>query len=66
MLICGRSIAALVTQMCDQLRAAAKESNVPMVQDKLIKAAQALKNFAIQLKILASVKAASEVCVFNI
>lgn len=61
LLVCGRSIAALVTQLYESLRQTAKESTNPLVQDKLFKSSQALKNFAIQLKILASVKAASGV-----
>jgi hypothetical protein len=35
-------------------------STNPMLQDKMIKCSQTLKNLAIQLKILASVKAASD------
>lgn len=60
-LVCGRTISALVTQLYESLRQTAKESTNPLVQDKLYKSSQALKNFAIQLKILASVKAASNV-----
>jgi hypothetical protein len=60
-LVCGRSIAVLVNQLCENMRQTAKESTNPLVQDKLFKSSQALKNFAIQLKILASVKAASTV-----
>ena len=60
-LVCGRSIAVLVNQICESMRQTAKESTNPLVQDKLFKSSQALKNFAIQLKILASVKAASTV-----
>lgn len=60
-LVCGRSIAAIVNQICDTLRSTAKESTNPLVQDKLLKSSQALKNYSIQLKILTSVKAASNV-----
>jgi hypothetical protein len=60
-LVCGRSIAVLVTQIYETMRQTAKDSTNPLVQDKLFKSSQALKNFAIQLKILASVKAASSV-----
>eukprot|EP00026_Physarum_polycephalum_P004572 Phypoly_transcript_04594.p1 GENE.Phypoly_transcript_04594~~Phypoly_transcript_04594.p1 ORF type:complete len:703 (+),score=210.71 Phypoly_transcript_04594:87-2111(+) len=60
-LVCGRSIAVLVNQICENMRDTAKQSTNPLVQDKLFKSSQALKNFAIQLKILASVKAASTV-----
>lgn len=59
--MCGRSIAVIVNQLCETMRQTAKESTNPLVQDKLFKSSQALKNFAIQLKILASVKAASTV-----
>ncbi|KAL6057156.1 hypothetical protein QOT17_015704 [Balamuthia mandrillaris] len=58
-LISARTIAGFVNALYCDIMALAKKVPDRELQDRLIKCAQALKNFSIQLKILASVKAAS-------
>jgi len=61
MLVAGRSVATHVATIEAELRALAQRvgNKNPIVQDKLIRFAQALRNYSTQLKILTSVKAAS-------
>ncbi len=59
MLISGRAISTHITRLTTEIKAVAASCKDPVLQDKLIKHAQTLRNFSIQLKILASVKAAS-------
>jgi hypothetical protein len=59
MLISGRAISSHITRLITEIKAVAAQCRDPVLQDKLLKHAQTLRNFSIQLKILASVKAAS-------
>jgi len=58
-LIAARTISVLINQYNNELRVLANNSPDPALKDRLLQNGQALKNFSIQLKILASVKAAS-------
>jgi len=59
MLISGRAISSHILRLTAEIKALASQCRDPILQDKLIRHAQALRNFSVQLKILAAVKAAS-------
>jgi len=59
MLISGRAIGTHITRLVAEIKTVAASCRDPVLQDKLLKHAQTLRNMGIQLKILASVKAAA-------
>lgn len=58
-LVAARTISALIRTYNKELRGLANNCPDPQLKERLIQNGQALKNFSIQLKIMASVKAAS-------
>jgi len=59
MLISGRAISSHIVRLTAEIKAIAARCKDVILQDKLIRHAQALRNFSVQLKILAAVRAAS-------
>eukprot|EP01113_Clastostelium_recurvatum_P034765 TRINITY_DN475_c0_g1_i1.p1 TRINITY_DN475_c0_g1~~TRINITY_DN475_c0_g1_i1.p1 ORF type:complete len:1458 (+),score=534.71 TRINITY_DN475_c0_g1_i1:108-4481(+) len=60
LVVTGRAIAAIINKYCEELRKVASACRDPVLQDKLMRNAQALKNYGTQVKIMASVRAASQ------
>eukprot|EP01090_Pellita_catalonica_P017030 TRINITY_DN5054_c0_g1_i1.p1 TRINITY_DN5054_c0_g1~~TRINITY_DN5054_c0_g1_i1.p1 ORF type:complete len:1065 (-),score=412.46 TRINITY_DN5054_c0_g1_i1:53-2818(-) len=58
-LVSARTISVLINTYNKELRQLASSCSDPELRDRLVQNGQALKNFSIQLKIMASVKAAS-------
>jgi len=58
-LVSARAISALINQYYSEIKKLADNTRDPQLKDRLLQNGQALKNFSVQLKILASVKAAS-------
>jgi len=58
-LVSARHIAALINTYYSEIRRLADNTKDPQLKERLMQNGQALKNFSVQLKILASVKAAS-------
>jgi len=61
MLVSARGVSACIVSFCKELTSCAKRCKDPIFQDKMYASIAALKNFGTQVKILASVKAASSV-----
>jgi len=59
MLVSARGVSACIVSFCKELTQCAKRCKDPVYQDKLYSSIACLKNFGTQVKILASVKAAS-------
>jgi len=59
MLVSGRAISSHILRLITEIKNLASQCKDAVLQDKLIRHAQALRNFSVQLKILAAVKAAS-------
>jgi len=58
-LISGRNISAVIMRLTWEIKALSNQCKDVVMKDKLVRHLQALKNFSIQLKILASVRASS-------
>jgi len=61
MLVSARGVSACIMSFCKELTSCAKRCKDPIFQDKMYSSVAALKNFGTQVKILTSVKAASEI-----
>jgi len=61
MLVSARGVSACIVSFCKELTSCAKRCRDPIFQDKMFSSVAALKNFGTQVKILTSVKAASEI-----
>jgi len=59
MLVSARGVSSCIVAFCKELTQCAKRCKDPIFQDKMYASIAALKNFGTQVKILASVKAAS-------
>jgi len=59
LIVLGRAISANIVRLADELKKLAGACNDPRMQDKLLLNSQVLRNYATQLKIMASVRAAS-------
>jgi len=61
MLVSARGVSACIMSFCKELTSCAQRCKDPIFQDKMYSSIAALKNFGTQVKILTSVKAASEI-----
>lgn len=59
LIVLGRAISANIVRLADELKRLAGACTDPKMQDKLLLNSQVLRNYATQLKIMASVRAAS-------
>jgi len=59
LIVLGRAISANIIRLSDELKKLAGACTDPKMQDKLLLNSQVLRNYATQLKIMASVRAAS-------
>jgi len=60
LIVIAKSVSAHIIGLSNELNRLAKLCTDPKIQDKLYQAAQVLRNYATQLKIMASVRAASQ------
>jgi len=59
LIVLGRSISLNIVKLADELKRLASQCTDPQMQEKLLRNSQVLRNYATQLKIMASVRAAS-------